>query len=83
MAALAVAGPNALAGLEIAIVHLLFNISGTLLIYPIEAIRRVPLTVARAVTRAAVLSRKATVLVVAALFYGVPALVLLVARLLA
>ena len=82
LAALGVAGPNALVGLEIALVHLLFNVSGTLLIYPIKVIRRVPLAAARAITRTAVVSRKMTVLVVAALFYGVPAVVLLVVQLL-
>ena len=83
LAALGVAGPNALAGLEIALVHLIFNISGTLLIYPIKAIRSVPLIAARAVTRVALRSRKMTVLLVAVLFYGVPALILLLARVLA
>ena len=82
LAALGVAGPNALAGLEIALVHLFFNISGTLLIYPIKMIRSVPLVAARAVTRAALRSRKMTVLMVAVLFYGVPAVILLLARVL-
>ena len=82
LAALGVAGPNALAGLEIALVHLFFNISGTLLIYPIKMIRSVPLVAARALTRAALRSRKMTVLMVAVLFYGVPAVILLLARVL-
>ena len=82
LAALGVAGPNALAGLEIALVHLFFNISGTLLIYPIKMIRSIPLVAARAVTRAALRSRKMTVLLVAVLFYGVPTLILLLARVL-
>ena len=82
LAALGVAGPNAVAGLEIALVHLLFNISGTLLIYPVKAVRSVPLTAARAVTRLAMGSRKLTVLMVAVLFYGVPAAILFVARVL-
>ena len=82
LAALGVAGPNALAGLEIALVHLFFNISGTLLIYPIKMIRSIPLVAARAVTRAALRSRKMTVLLVAVLFYGVPAVILLLARVL-
>ncbi|HPR63521.1 MAG TPA: Na/Pi symporter [Thermoanaerobaculia bacterium] len=34
-------------GLTIAIVHLLFNISGILLIYPIRPIRRIPIAMAR------------------------------------
>ncbi len=82
LAALAVSGPNAAAGLQIALVHLLFNVSGLLLIYPVQAIRRVPLGVARSVTRLALRSRKLTVLAVFLLAYGVPALLIFVSRLL-
>ena len=82
LAALAVSGPNAASGLEIALVHLLFNISGMLMLYPVQAVRRVPLRIARAVGRAAVRYRKLTVLAIAALFYGVPALVLVLAQVL-
>ena len=81
LAALAVSGPNAAAGLQIALVHLLFNVSGLLLIYPVQAIRRVPLGVARSVTRLALRSRKLTVLAVFLLAYGVPALLIFVPRL--
>ena len=81
LAALAVSGPNAAAGLEIALVHLLFNMSGLLLIYPLKAVRRVPLEAARQVTRLALRSRKLTVLWVALLFYGLPALCVAVGRL--
>ena len=83
LAALAVSGPNASVGLEIALVHLLFNISGFLLLYPIKAIRAVPLLTARRVTRLALRSRKLTVLWVALLFYGLPALAIFIGRLLA
>ena len=81
LAALAVSGPNAAAGLEIALVHLLFNMSGLLLIYPVEAIRRVPIEAARQVARLALLSRKLTVAGVALLFYGLPALCIAIGRL--
>lgn len=79
LASLGVAGPNAVAGLEIALVHLLFNLSGALLIYPVKTVRSIPLTVARAVTRLAMRSHKlAVVLIVVVLFYGVPAVILFV-----
>ena len=81
LAALAVSGSNAAAGLEIALVHLLFNLSGLVLIYPVQAIRRVPLEAARQVTRLALRSRKLTVLWVALLFYGLPALCIAIGRL--
>ena len=80
MAALAVAGPNATAGLEIALVHLLFNVSGIVLVYPIPEVRRVPLSLARSIGRMAMKSRQLTVFMIAALFYGVPALFLALAR---
>lgn len=81
LAALAVSGPNAAAGLEIALVHLLFNMSGLLLIYPVKAIRRWPLEAARQVTKLALRSRKLTVVWVALLFYGLPALCIAIGRL--
>ncbi|MDE2905863.1 MAG: Na/Pi symporter, partial [Acidobacteriota bacterium] len=81
LAALAVSGPNAAAGLEIALVHLLFNMSGLLLIYPVKAIRRLPLEAARRVTKLALRSRKLTVVWVALLFYGLPALCIAIGRL--
>ena len=80
MAALGVSGPNAAAGLEIAIVHLLFNLGGMLLIYPVKAIRGVPIYIARTVTQVALRSRTLTALTVVALFYGVPAVALFVVR---
>ena len=82
LAALAVSGPNAIYGLEIALVHLMFNLTGTLLIYPLEITRSVPLRMARYLTTLALRSRKLTLFWVAALFYGVPALLLFVNRLL-
>ena len=65
---------NAVAGLQIALVHLLFNFSGLFLIYPLRSIRKLPLDAARLVTRVAVRSRKLTVLWVLLLFYGLPGL---------
>lgn len=80
MAALAVSGPHAVAGIEIAIVHLLFNLTGIALIYPVPAIRRVPLRLALALTGFAIRSRVLMVVLIAAVFYGVPALVLFVGQ---
>lgn len=80
LAALAGSGANAVYGLEIALVHLLFNLTGLLMIYPLQATRNIPLRLARAVTVLAVRSRKLTLIWVAALFYGVPALMLFIER---
>ena len=80
LAALAGSGANAVFGLEIALVHLLFNLTGLVLIYPLKATRNIPLRGARYLTSLAIRSRKLTLLWVGALFYGVPALLLFAER---
>jgi len=74
LAALAVSGENAQAGLIIALVHLGFNVSGTVLIYPWPRIRAIPLNAARWISNAAVKSRKWALVYVMGLFYLLPAL---------
>jgi sodium-dependent phosphate cotransporter len=80
LAALAVSGPNTGAGLEIALVHLLFNLSGILLVYPVARIRHIPLRLAETFTGIALRSRRMIIVWVVALFYGVPTVVLVVSR---
>ena len=75
-AALAVSGANAQAGIEIAIVHLFFNLSAAILIYPVERIRQLPLQAARILAAVAVKSRKVAVLYVATMFYCFPILLI-------
>jgi sodium-dependent phosphate cotransporter len=77
LASLAVSGPNAAAGVEIGLVHLFFNLSGTLLIYPVQSIRKIPLSGARWLADRAVRSRKMALIYVGLLFYGVPALLII------
>lgn len=81
LAALAVTGPNARWGITIALVHLLFNLSATLLIYPIPRIRNIPLTAARRLAAVAIHSRKYALLYVVLLFYVLPALLAVINRL--
>ncbi len=81
LAALAATGVNAGAGITIALVHLLFNISGTVLIYPIEKIRNIPLNAAVWIADKAVESRRFAVIFVFGFFYGVPAFFALLDRL--
>ena len=73
LATLAVSGANAHAGVEIALVHLLFNFSGIVLIYPLRFTRRLPLVAATGLAQAAVKSPKWALFYVAVLFYGIPA----------
>ncbi|MGD8866874.1 MAG: Na/Pi symporter [Gemmatimonadales bacterium] len=72
LAALAVTGPNARWGITIALVHLLFNVSATCLIYPWRRIRNIPLAAARRLANVAVESRKYAIIYVIILFYGLP-----------
>ena len=82
LAAMAVTGVNATAGLQIALVHLFFNLSGTLMIYPIPAVRNIPLRISCRITRLAVRSRRLTLVGVGLLFYGLPALAVFFSRML-
>ncbi|MDH3457252.1 MAG: Na/Pi symporter [Gemmatimonadota bacterium] len=73
LAALAATGVNASLGITIALVHLLFNLSGTLLIYPVERVREIPLSAARWLADAVTESRRLAVVYVILFFYGLPA----------
>jgi solute carrier family 34 (sodium-dependent phosphate cotransporter) len=75
LASLAATGQYAAAGITIALVHLLFNASATLIIYPIPAMRRLPLAAARKLADLAMKSRPLAILYVGLLFYGIPALI--------
>lgn len=82
LASLAVSGANAEAGIQIALVHLLFNMSGILLVYPFPFVRELPLRAARWLAETAVGSKKLAFAYVAGLFYGLPAALIYVHRLL-
>ena len=75
MASLAVTGENAAAGITIALVHFFFNVIATLVIYPIPAIRRLPLGAARWLADIAVESRAIAIAYVLGLFYIIPAII--------
>ena len=82
LASLAVSGANAAFGVQIALVHLLFNVGGILIVYPIPAVRRLPLIAAEALAAVAVRSKKWALIYVAGLFYALPALLIAVNKLL-
>jgi sodium-dependent phosphate cotransporter len=73
LASLAATGQNAQAGVTIALVHLLFNLSATAIIYPVERIRNIPLSGARKLADIAVDSRWWALAYVVLLFYVLPA----------
>ena len=74
LAALAATGPNARWGITIALVHFMFNLSATLLIFPFPRLREIPLNAARKLASIAVESRRWALIYVLGLFYGVPLL---------
>lgn len=77
LAALGASGPNARAGLIIALVHLLFNLSGMVLVFSNSRIRNLPLSAAQWLANTAVRSRQWALVYVVVLFYGLPAIVAL------
>jgi sodium-dependent phosphate cotransporter len=68
------------AAVTIAFVHLLFNVVGIAVWYPIPALRRIPLDLARRVAAACVRRRWFALVYVGLLFFGVPGLLILIYR---
>ena len=68
-------------GLAIALVHLLFNVAGILLIYPFPPTRRLPILLARKLSDAAAASKRVTAAFVIGVFYAAPALLILIDKL--
>ncbi len=81
LASLAVSGQNAHFGVEIALVHLWFNVGGILLILPFEPIRELPLRAARWLADTAVESRPWAIGYVVGLFFLLPAALIFVHKL--
>lgn len=77
IAALAV---DRIEGLQVALVHLLFNLVGVAIFYPLPVLRRVPLNAARRVAAVAARHRTLVLVYVVALFYALPLAVILVLR---
>lgn len=69
------------AGLTIALVHLLFNLSGILLIYPFKPFRQIPLRMARWIGDVAAAKRRVAVIYVLLIFFIIPFAVMLISRL--
>lgn len=74
LASLAVSGVNAEAGIHIALVHLLFNLTGAGIIFPIRRIRHIPVAAAEWIAGFTARSRRWALVYVFGIFYGIPAL---------
>jgi len=81
IASLALPGETLHLGLTVALVHLLFNLSGVLVFFVFETTRKLPLNAARWLANLATRSRKLALLFVFAVFYGLPAALIFLPRL--
>lgn len=77
LAALSTANVSAI---TIAFVHLLFNLSGIALVYPIAAVRRIPIRLAHALAAFTSRSRSLAVVYLILVFYALPLCVILIWR---
>ncbi|MCC4799702.1 sodium:phosphate symporter [Enterovibrio norvegicus] len=77
LAATAVTGPNAVFALQIALVHLTFNILATLLIFGTPFLREIPLKCAEMLGEAAAKSKLAVVAYLGLVFVAIPSAVML------
>jgi sodium-dependent phosphate cotransporter len=64
------------AGLQIALVHLLFNTSGTIIFIPLKALRMIPIRLAEGLAGLTMKSRWFAVAYVVILFFAIPALLI-------
>jgi len=69
-----------IAGITIAFVHLVFNITGILIIYPLKWLRNVPIRAARFVAEKCTKRKIFALLYVIGLFYAVPISLILLAK---
>ena len=73
LASMAVDGDTAMVARQIALVHLLFNLSGILIWYVPQTLREIPLRMAEWMAEFATRSKRWAVAYVFGVFYGLPA----------
>jgi sodium-dependent phosphate cotransporter len=80
LASMAAPQETAHLALQIAAVHFLFNLFGTIMIFPLQTTRQIPLRLAEWLSAVAVKSRLTALAYVVILFYGLPAGLVFVSR---
>lgn len=80
LASMALPPETAQLGVQIGLVHLLFNLGGLVLVYPVKYTREIPIRAAEKLADLAVRSRPLAFMYVVVLFYGLPALLIWVTR---
>lgn len=73
LASMALPPETAALGIQIGLVHLLFNLTGLLMVYPLRVTREIPIRAAEKLADLAVRSRPLAFGYVVVLFYGLPA----------
>ncbi len=68
------------AGITIAFVHLVFNLTGILIIYPLKWLRKVPIVVARFIAEKCTKRRIFAIIYVLGIFYALPIILILLSR---
>ncbi|MEA3306110.1 MAG: Na/Pi symporter, partial [Candidatus Omnitrophota bacterium] len=68
------------AGITIAFAHLLFNITGILIIYPLRAMRAVPLSLARKIGELSYRKKRYAFIYVFGIFFLLPGLIIFISR---
>lgn len=68
------------AAVTVALVHLMFNLTGTLIFYPLPALRRIPVRLARLLALAACRNRLVALYYVLGVFFAMPLLFIAVSR---
>jgi solute carrier family 34 (sodium-dependent phosphate cotransporter) len=71
-----------MAGLTIAFVHLLFNVIGIIMIYPVEKIRRIPIGLSIWIAKKAVKNRFVAIAYLVVCFFILPAILIFIDKLL-
>ena len=69
-----------IAGITIAFVHLVFNLTGILIVYPLKWLRRVPIVVARFIAEKCTTHRIYAIIYVLGIFYALPIILILLSR---
>jgi len=69
-----------IAGITVAFVHLVFNITGILIIYPLKGLRRIPIRLARFVAEKCAERKVLSIIYVSGTFYVLPVVLILLAR---
>lgn len=82
IASMAAPAETAHLAVQVALVHLLFNVAGIALVYPLRAVRRLPIALSERFAAVAQRSRRIAIAYVVVAFYGLPALLIFAYRLL-